>query len=98
MRKVWHEEAWEEYLAWQGADRKTLKRINQLLQSIERNGYACLGKPEPLKPTWLAGGASASTMPTAWYSASRATASKSFPAKAITLERRAFGAGEKLKG
>ena len=49
MRKVWHEEAWEEYLAWQGADRKTLKRINQLLQGIDRNGHSCLGKPEPLK-------------------------------------------------
>lgn len=49
MRKIWHEEAWEEYLAWQGEDRRTLKRINQLLQSIDRNGYNCIGKPEMLK-------------------------------------------------
>ena len=38
MRKVWHEDAWEEYLSWQRQDAKTLKRINQLLQSIDRNG------------------------------------------------------------
>ncbi len=48
MRKMWHEEAWEEYLAWQNEDKKTLRRINQLIQSIERNGYQCVGKPEPL--------------------------------------------------
>lgn len=51
MRKVWHEEAREEYLAWQGEDRKTLKRIHQLLQSIDRNGYNCVGSPETLRHT-----------------------------------------------
>ena len=30
-------------------DKKTLNRINKLLQDIERNGYECIGKPEPLK-------------------------------------------------
>ena len=35
--------------AWQGQDKKTLRRINQLLQDISRNGYAGMGKPEPLK-------------------------------------------------
>ena len=49
MRKIWHEDAWEEYLAWQSQDIKTLKRINQLLQSIDRNGTACIGNPEPLQ-------------------------------------------------
>ena len=39
---------WEEYLYWQTQDKKTLKRINSLLQSIDRNGYKCIGKPEPL--------------------------------------------------
>lgn len=29
-------------------DKKTLKKINKLLASIERNGYKCTGKPEPL--------------------------------------------------
>lgn len=48
MRKMWDDEAWEEYLHWQTQDRKTLKRINELLKSIDRNGYNCIGKPEPL--------------------------------------------------
>ena len=34
---------------WQTQDKKTLKRINQLLQDILRNGYDGIGKPEPLK-------------------------------------------------
>lgn len=42
-------EAWEDYLYWQSQDKKTLKRINQLLQDIIRNGYEGIGKPEPLK-------------------------------------------------
>jgi len=49
MKKIWAEDAWEDYLYWQGQDKKTLKRINKLIQSIERNGYDCIGKPEPLK-------------------------------------------------
>ncbi len=43
------EEAWADYLYWQTQDKKTLKRINQLLQDILRNGYDGIGKPEPLK-------------------------------------------------
>lgn len=49
MNKLWQDEAWEDYVYWQSQDRKTLKRINQLLQDISRNGYAGIGKPEPLK-------------------------------------------------
>jgi len=49
MNKVWSDDAWNEYLYWQTQDRKTLKRINQLLQDIDRNGYDGIGKPEPLK-------------------------------------------------
>lgn len=49
MIKVWTDEAWEDYLYWQTQDKKTLKRINKLLQDIERNGYDGIGKPEPLK-------------------------------------------------
>ena len=48
MKKVWFDEAWRDYLWWQGQDRKTLKRINALIQDIERGGYEGLGKPEPL--------------------------------------------------
>jgi toxin YoeB len=49
MTKLWHDDAWEEYLNWQTQDKKTLKRINKLLLDIERNGYDGIGKPEPLK-------------------------------------------------
>lgn len=41
-------EAWEDYLYWQTQDKKTLKRLNALLQDILRNGYTGIGKPEPL--------------------------------------------------
>lgn len=43
------EDAWEEYLFWQAQDKKTLRKINQLLRDIQRNGYKGIGKPEPLK-------------------------------------------------
>lgn len=43
------EGAWDDYLYWQGQDKRTLKRVNDLLQDISRNGYAGIGKPEPLK-------------------------------------------------
>ena len=49
MIKAWHERAWEEYVYWQRQDKKTLKKINSLIKDIERNGYDCIGKPEPLK-------------------------------------------------
>lgn len=49
MRIVWHEKAWEEYLYWQTQDKKTLKKINRLITEIDRNGYNCIGKAEPLK-------------------------------------------------
>lgn len=41
--------AWEEYCYWQSQDKKTLKRINLLLTDIQRNSFAGIGKPEPLK-------------------------------------------------
>ena len=49
MQKIWQDEAWDDYLYWQTQDKKTLKRINQLVQDIERNGNDGIGKPEPLK-------------------------------------------------
>ena len=48
--KIWSDDAWDDYLYWQIQDKKTLKRINQLIKDIERNG--CLegiGQPEALK-------------------------------------------------
>ena len=49
MDKIWQDTAWADYLYWQTQDKKTLKKINRLLQDIDRNGYQCQGKPEPLK-------------------------------------------------
>ena len=49
MNKVFSDLAWEEYLYWQLNDRKPLKKINDLLKDIERNGNEGLGKPEPLR-------------------------------------------------
>ena len=43
------ENAWEEYLYWQTKDKKSLKKINDLLKDIARNYYSGLGKPEPLR-------------------------------------------------
>ncbi len=41
-------EGWEQYVYWQGQDRKTLKRINLLLESATRDPFDGIGKPEPL--------------------------------------------------
>lgn len=40
---------WEDYTYWQGQDRKTLKRINLLIQDVMRDPSTGTGKPEPLK-------------------------------------------------
>lgn len=49
MKKVWHDDAWDEYEYWQSQDKKTLKKINRLIKSIDRYGYQCEGHPEELK-------------------------------------------------
>ena len=49
MKIIWFEEAWEDYVFWQTQDKKTIKRLNQLLQDVTRNTYTGIGKPEPLK-------------------------------------------------
>ena len=49
MKKLWYERAWAEYSNWQSSNARTLKKINELLKSIDRNGYSCIGQPEPLR-------------------------------------------------
>jgi toxin YoeB len=56
MHLDWHEKAWSDYIYWQAQDRKTVRKINALLKTIEREGRA--GKSELLKGD-LAGWASA---------------------------------------
>ena len=43
------ETAWEDYCYWQNQDKKTIKKINQLLPDIKRHNFTGIGKPEPLK-------------------------------------------------
>ncbi len=49
MKLIFSENAWEDYLYWQKTDKKTLKRINQLIADIQRSPFEGIGKPEPLK-------------------------------------------------
>ncbi len=46
---AWTDKAWEEYLYWQTQDRKTLKRINNLIRDVKRDSFNGIGKPEPLR-------------------------------------------------
>ena len=48
MKKIWHDEAWADYLKLQD-NKKLLKKANTIIKDIERGGYEGLGKPEPLK-------------------------------------------------
>lgn len=45
----WVTSAWEDYLYWQTQDKKTLKRINNLILECLRTPFEGTGKPEPLK-------------------------------------------------
>lgn len=49
MKLLWEERARGDYLYWQMQDRRTLKRINDLLKNVQRNAYEGIGKPEPLR-------------------------------------------------
>ena len=49
MKLLWEENAWQEYLYWQTQDKKTLKRLNNIIKDIQRDCYNGLGKPETLK-------------------------------------------------
>ena len=45
MKLLWEERAWDEYCYWQSQDKKTLKKINELIKDIQRNSYEGIGKP-----------------------------------------------------
>lgn len=50
MNVVFTPTAWQQYTDWQKEDKKIVKRINDLIRSIERDGLLKgIGKPEPLK-------------------------------------------------
>jgi toxin YoeB len=53
MLLSWSEHAWEDYLYWQTADKKLLKRINALIKDIQRHPFTgMVGSPEPLRHNW----------------------------------------------
>ena len=45
----WTNEAWKDYLYWQRQNKKTLKRINTLIEATLRDPFGSIGKPEALK-------------------------------------------------
>lgn len=49
MKKRWEDDAWDDYIYWQSQDKKTLKKINDILKDIDRNGYNCASHLEPMK-------------------------------------------------
>lgn len=49
MRLVFAKEAWEDYLYWQTQDKRMVERINKLIREAQRDPFAGVGKPEPLK-------------------------------------------------
>ena len=49
MMIKFHPRGWEDYLCWQQTDRAMLRKINQLIRDIQREPFAGIGKPEPLR-------------------------------------------------
>ena len=46
---AWTGEAWKDYIYWQTQDKKTLKRINKLINATMRQPFEGIGKPEALR-------------------------------------------------
>ncbi len=46
---AWGSKAWQDYIYWQSQDKKTLKRINKLIQNTLVTPFEGIGKPESLK-------------------------------------------------
>ena len=49
MRLIFSETAWDDYQYWIKTDKKILKRVNALIQEIQRSPFSGIGKPEMLK-------------------------------------------------
>ena len=48
-RLAWTHDGWTDYLWWQKQDRKTLRRINTLIEETLRTPDGGIGKPEMLR-------------------------------------------------
>jgi len=53
VRLIFEDQGWEDYTSWLKTDRKTLARINKLIEDIRRDPFTGLGKPEPGKTVSL---------------------------------------------
>lgn len=49
MKLIFSDAAWEDYLYWQQQDKRMVERINKLIKEAQREPFAGIGKPEPLK-------------------------------------------------
>ena len=49
MKRIFADEAWEDYRYWQKQDRRMVDRINKLIRETQREPFTGVGKPEPLK-------------------------------------------------
>ncbi len=60
-------QAWSDYQFWVASDPATLRRINDLIRDASRNPFSGIGKPEPLKLNWEAGGRAGSRASIVWF-------------------------------
>jgi toxin YoeB len=49
VKLIFSENAWDDYQYWIKTDKRTLKRVNTLIQDIQRSPFSGIGKPEMLK-------------------------------------------------
>ena len=91
MKITFSARAWKEYKGWQRREySKTLERINDLLEDINRNGVSAgKGKPERLR--WQSGGAGELMISTGWFTRRIQKESKFSPATGITHKQRNGG-------
>jgi toxin YoeB len=49
VKRIFSDQAWDDYLYWMDADPKILQRLNALIKECCRTPFDGTGKPEPLK-------------------------------------------------
>jgi toxin YoeB len=52
MKLTFLDQGWEDYQQWQDEDRKTLRRLNRLIEECRRTPFEGIGKPEALRHDW----------------------------------------------
>jgi toxin YoeB len=49
LKLIFADDAWDDYIYWQKQDKRIVERINKLIRETQREPFAGVGKPEPLK-------------------------------------------------